>query len=201
MNFEKACQELVERGRLGDQNALATMIQVRENAKKGNVKAQKAHQTMLAYARYTEDEQPGMAPVKMSGNLTVKGALATLRDLIKRVGNREQYLTLVRSNVPMNGLSLRASANAAQAISQGPIITDETIAETRATFEKEEAQKAFDIALASAGDVRMLKGAPKAPEAIQMGYTMGLARRMQTVRRGGPIAVYSKIAAWELGEI
>ena len=201
--LQKACRELVERAKLGDQNAEAILIQTRENAQKGNPLAVKSHRMMLAYAKHTEDDRPGLPP-KMGGRFS--SALATLRDAMTNVRHPIQYLKSIRTNVPQVGLSLRDSANSAQAVSKGPTINDTTIEGTAQTFKSEEAQKTFLAAVDASGNVAQLKSLstskdPEILQAIQTGYVMGLARRFQTVRAGGPIAIYSKLAAWELGEI
>ncbi len=102
MNLETACRELVERGRLGDQNAIATMAKVTENAKKGDPKAQKSHDIMLRYARYTENDKPARGP-EITGPLQT--ALASLRDGIRKVRNKLDYVKHVRLTVPQVGVS------------------------------------------------------------------------------------------------
>jgi len=203
MKLQEACRQLVERGRLGDQNALATMVQVHKNAGKGDPKAKAAHEIMLRYARATEDDKPGDVP-SISGRFS--SALAMLRDGIKKVKSPLEYVRHVRMNVPQVGVSIRDAANSAQAISKGPDITESTLQTVESTFTTDRAKEAFRAAEQACGNVRELtKSAastndPQDKNALQMGFVMGLARRMQIVRAGGPIAAYSKIAAWELGE-
>lgn len=202
--LQKACQEIVERAKLGDQNAEAILVQTRENAKKGNPLAAKSHAMMLAFAKHTEGDRLDLPP-KMSGNGRVSTALASLRDTMRSVRHPIKYLQSIRTNVPQVGFSLRDSANAAQAVSQGPTIIDATIEGAAQTFKSDNAKEVFRSAVNASGNIKELMSLPIADEeskqARQAGYVMGLARRFQTVRQGGPIAIYSKLAAWELGEI
>jgi hypothetical protein len=187
----KAATQLVKRARLGDQNAVAMIVQVRKNAEKGNPRA-------LRMRSLLKDAIEGkMSQVGHSGS-----PLAMLRDGIKQVRDPEEYASHVAAYAPQVGTDVRSATNAAQAISRGPRVNRTTLSAVQATFGSEPEQKAFAWGAKVASPrpiVAMCKQCttPEAKTAMQMGYTMGFARRLQAAR-AGHIQALSRKAAWEL---
>ncbi len=188
----QASKELVERARLGDQVAIGILTKTRENAAKGNPRAQVALGFMMSAVKST--------PPKSRVGGFFSSALGTLRDKIRRVGNPKEYAAHVVAHVPEVGSSVRDATNAAQAISRGPAIGKDIIGEIHAAFGAENEKKAFWFGARAPASklVQVCKNcSDKERRAIQVGYSVGLARRLQAAR-GGNIAALSPRAAWEL---
>ncbi len=187
-----ASKELVERARLGDQIAIGILHKTRENAAKGSQRAQVALSHMMTAVKST--------PPKARIGGIFASALGTLRDKIRRVGNPKEYAAHVVAHVPDVGNSVRDATNAAQAISRGPAIGKEIIGELHAAFGGENEKKAFWFG-ARAPVQKLIETCKNCSEeerrAVQVGYSVGLARRLQLARRGN-IAALSPRAAWEL---
>jgi len=188
----QASKELVERARLGDQIAISILTKTRENAAKGNARAQYALNHMMAAVKSTPPR------ARIGGMFS--SALGTLRDKIRRVGNPKEYAAHVVAHVPDVGNSVRDATNAAQAISRGPAIGNDIIGEIHAAFGAENEKKAFWFG-ARAPVTKLVEVCKNCSEeerrAVQVGYSVGLARRLQLARRGN-IAALSPRAAWEL---
>lgn len=188
----KASRELVERARLGDQIAIGILTKTRENAEKGNPRARFALNHMMAAVKST--------PPRARVGGFFSSSLATLRDKIRRVGNPKEYAAHVVEQVPEVGNSVRDATNAAQAISRGPAIGKDIIGAIHASFGAENEKKAFWFGARAPVD-KLVQVCQKCGEnerrAVQIGYSVGLARRLQ-LARGGNIAALSPRAAWEL---
>ena len=189
----KAAAELVERARLGDQIAIATLAKMGKNARKGNPRAQIAEKYAMAAIKSTPPRQARVGGFFAS-------ALGTLRDKIRRVSNPREYAAHVAKTVPEVGSSVRDAMNAAQAISFGPPIGPAEVGALHAVFGAESEKKAFWYG-ANAPTDAVVKASKKcdgkACRAMQVGYSVGLARRLQAARAGN-IAAFSPRAAWEL---
>ncbi len=194
----QAAEDLVKRSRLGDQNATATIIETRKAAARGSAKAQRSMDLMLAFAQGRMAPSPKDARV----NGIFSSALGALRDLVRKTKSADQHAALTFNVVPQVGATLQDAANAAQAISQGPRVGNDVMQATQAAFGGEVPQQAFLLASAESRTAPVLKAAkvadPETKRAIQLGYTLGLARRFQAARAGN-IAALSRSAAWELG--
>jgi hypothetical protein len=196
--LKRAAIELVERARLRDQNAIGMIIETRKNAAKGSPRAKKALALMLAVAQGS--------PPQVNGAPRVGGfwssALASLRDKVRRFRSPKEYATHVVATVPEVGSSVRDATNAAQALSWGPSIGPKVLGAVQSTVgaEDNEAAKAFAFAVVNPPEkviATCKKCNSKIKPALQLGYTMGLAQRLQAARRGN-IRALSPKAAWEL---
>ncbi len=188
----QASKELVERARLGDQIAIGILTKTRENAEKGSPRARLALGHMMNAVKST--------PPKARIGGFFSSSLATLRDKIRRVGNPKEYAAHVVAHVPDVGNSVRDATNAAQAISRGPMIGQAIIGELHAVFGAESEKKAFWFG-ARAPVQKLIDACKNCSDeerrAVQVGYSVGLARRLQMARQGN-IAALSPRAAWEL---
>lgn len=208
-----AAKNLVDRARLGEQNAEATLIAIRESAKKGNQRAQLAFVLCTDYAK--EPTRPTLSagpdyresrPTKVGGFLD--GPVTALRSAIAGAKNPVHYAATVTSHVPATGGTFNAAVNAASALSHGPTINTALLNSVRNAFGPEQLQKAFTMGVQFSGNVRKVsdlaktvaKHGPELVKALQTGYSMGVAQRIQSVRKGGPLKHFSPIVAWELGE-
>ena len=198
--MKAAAKQLVDRARLGDQNAVAMIIRVRENAKKGSGKAKTALGLMLAYAK------GGTKSASQFGSF-FSSALASLRDTIVRVKSPAQYAAQVAVHVPEIGVSIADSANAAQALSKGPPITADLLTTMQVGLATDQAKAAFQYGVKACGNPKALVAASKTADAdtkkaLQLGFVAGLGKKFQDIRKpNASIASFSQAAAWELGEI
>jgi hypothetical protein len=70
--MRKACEELVERSRAGDQNAFATIDMVRQNAKRGDARARVSHSFIAEYIR----THPVGGAANIAGEPNMRAAVA-----------------------------------------------------------------------------------------------------------------------------
>jgi hypothetical protein len=191
MTLEDAGRELVDRARHGDQNAMATMVRVRENAKKGVAKAQQALQYMLAYAQGHVRAGKGA-----SGSATVHGApLKKLKSKAVKAQTARDYVIVVYEAPACESLEC-----AAEILSRGPTVAGETLSLIGATFGSDPEKQAFQYGVMGPpeGVRKGLKTVrPPFARAMRTGYVMGRAGRLQAARNGN-IAALSRRAAWEL---
>jgi hypothetical protein len=180
--------ELVERSRLGDQNATAMLIQIRKNAARGVERARRAFAAAVAHAR-------GKAPPKTAKPSTVGAEpLRKMKQAAPRVQSTDQYLMLV------SAAPFAPSFPAAELLSRGPELCKDTLSLIGSTFGSEPEKKAYEYGVMGPrkGVQRaLLRSKPTFRRALMTGHIVGLARRIQAARRGD-IAAISRKAAWEL---
>jgi len=172
-------QQLVERARAHDQVAIATICEVRENAKRGNAKAKETLEEIISYSKSN--------PV--GGGFHGNTDTHQLREACfgadpEQVGPR---LLKVAANNPNKAIvTLANSCNAKQ---MGEMIGD--CLEDPAFYA---AFKNPKIALQW-----MKKMNHDGQHALLLGYVLGLATRLQMVRNPRvPLSIYSQRVAWEL---
>ena len=196
--------EVVERSRLGDQNATAIITCVREQAEKGSPKAKASLEGIIKYAK---SNPPGKR-AEIGGVFTnLRSSLGGLRDAIKRCVSREHYISTVKSQVPEVGLSMNDAARAGAALATGPEIGAPELATAQATFSTPGAQKAFQYAVQFSGSPKAILAMvgktrdPEVKKALHLGFTMGSARRVQLVQKpDSSLLKFSPVVAFELGE-
>jgi hypothetical protein len=196
MNLHSEAKALVERARLGDQNAQAMIFAVRLSAEKGSPRAQEA-----AKAIY-EVLKNGSATPKQ---LTSEFAAEPLRELKAKVaqarkiaigeddGNAEEVdcdvLRLLCSLERMGGVD--AMVVGAVILANGAELTDTRVKEiSSALNEESEALFAYGLAFPCAGTTS---------EICRAGQCVGHARTLQMARkRDTPITPFSPTAGKEL---
>ena len=187
MTPEQGGIELVERARLGDQNATAMLVQIRKNAEKGVERAKRAFEAALAHAR-------GKAPPAKRPAQVGADPLRSMKRAAPRVKNAQQYLAVV------SAAPLAPSLPAAELLSRGPAIGADVLSLIGSTFGSEPEKKAYEygvIGPRQGVQQALVKSAPPYRRALMTGHIVGLARRMQAARTGN-IAAISRKAAWEL---
>jgi hypothetical protein len=195
---------VVERSRLGDQNATAIITCVRERAESGNPLAKQSLQAIVTYAK----QNPPGKRSEIGGVFTrLRSSLGALRDAVRRCVSREDYIEKVKSGVPNVGLTMIDAQRASAALTNGPEIGPDELATAQATFDTDAAKKAFQYAVQLAGSPKKVMGAvqknkdPQLKKALHLGYVMGAARRVQMVRKPDSVLMkFSPVVAWELGE-
>ena len=185
---------LVDRGRCGDQNALALIEEVRKNAHGGIRKAQESLRVILAYM----SENP-VKPTTLGTETSM--ALGALRD----PGLDPQNILRILCFLPHSG-DTGALEAACVILAGGPPMSVDRV---KALDEQviPPLKPPFHFGLEAAGDDNLFggdgsHGAPP-PDPVQVGYIsaghcIGLARRIQQVRGGAPFEMISPELGWEL---
>ena len=176
------CMQLVERSRQGDQVATATISRVRKNAEAGNEKAVRSLEEIKRYARSTS---PANSAVTIGYDAQLLKQ-AIFGDDIDKVGPQLTKLAFSNPNTAM--VTLANSCN-----------VQELAKKIDACIESDAFKHAFSKPVLF---LKLIKKVDhNTQHALLLGYVMGMACRLQMVRNPKcPIAVYSRTAAWEVGQ-
>lgn len=167
----KVAEAFIKRARLGDQNAMAMIAMVRDNAKRGVPNAIASFRIMEKYIKQNpvtpsanmgfDECLPCMAPDTHGAIMLANGPMLTnsrIRNVAASFGNEER-------NILLQGMRKWQS--------------DHDALHEKLSARLDSMQR----------------------EILKLGRTLGKARALQIVRHpNGPISAYSKRAAWELGE-
>lgn len=181
---QNAARDVVERARSGDQVAMGILAMVRDNAKKGDPKAQ---QSLRALEKYINKNPPNVIGTEAS-DITSPHAPQAAAALWRSDVNDE---TLVKA-LPLVGFW-----SGAVALSHGPNLDGERL-DTLSNAVTEENRPAF-----KGGIIYWQKKTPDLNDerGWLLGRIVGLARCLQLIRLPHvPIATFCPITAWELGE-
>lgn len=177
--------ELVDRARLGDQNAVAMLIEVRKNAAKGVDRAKRAYGAALAHAKGQRPPEPP----------AVHGdPLQAMKQAAKKSTNVPTYLATVRI------APFAPSRPAAEMLSRGPLIGKDVLSLIGSTFGSDDQKRAYEYGVVGPDkgvEQALLRSKPQYRRALMTGHIVGLARRLQAARAGN-IAAISPKAHWEL---
>ena len=174
--------ELVERARVGDQNAMAIILKVGEGARAGHERCRLAAR---CFRDYIESH-----PVEGSDDHYPLREHPAVRMLGEFVGE-DEAIAKVTPEVPDLYV-------AALILADGPILSKEKVVNIGTHFGEDSPSFWY-------GFKKFLKRinpfGSDAPEATFTGQAVGLARTLQGVRLGVlPISKLSPMAGWELGE-
>lgn len=181
---QDASRDVVERARSGDQVAMGILAMVRDNAKKGDPKAQ---QSLRALQKYI-DKNPPIAIGTEASDITSPHASQAVAALWKADVNND---TIIKA-LPLVGFWPGAVA-----LSHGANI-DNARLEAISTAMPEQNRPAF-----KGGVLYWQKKTPDLgdEQGWLLGRIIGLARCIQLIRLPHvPIASFCPITAWELGE-
>ena len=185
-------EDLVKRANAGDQVARATMSLTRDNAKRGDARATKAYEMLLAEAKRAKGgrstfgiEQAPLAMIALSQ-----------RDK----DDPYKYASTIFQLLRTDGSHFLASCII---LANGPDLDRprvETIAENFG-----EDSMFFAKGFALCAEPRKVSAFGQELDsdqrrALRIGQCVGCARMIQKVRTDGPIAKFSPGAGWELGE-
>jgi hypothetical protein len=175
------CIDLVERARQGDQNATATIILVRKNALAGNELAKRSLAEILKYSKETS---PPPTHIGYEANALRQSCIA---------GEAAEVLGAKLSKLAMSNpdTAVVTVANACDA--------NELAKKLDELIQSDAFRKAFDKPNAA---LRAMHKVPhEAQHALLLGFVLGLATRIQCVRKpNSPIAILSRGVAWEVGQ-
>lgn len=190
-------ENVVRRARLGDQNAIAMITEVRKSALAGVPKALEAFDRLQKYATQNPvgkgsparvPPQAGRTPVHfMPGMRTAPSAPMV-------IGKDTMTVRMPDKDV----------ARAVTSLANGPALTTLYAATLIASLDVPRS-KAFRFALANYKDrPRVTRAADKYPQwtgAFYGGFATGKARAIQRIRDASvPLSELSDVVAWELGE-
>lgn len=204
--IKKAVSELVDRSRLGDQNATAMLISIRQNAENPEYKDRERAKCSYDYAMAYVKKKPNTRETTIAGSFD--GPAAGIGAAVAATKNPEQYAATVITHLPTIGTKFGDAIKAASSISQGPAINVHLLTAVRDALPSNNGKSGFLLGVKFSGDkdmlVKQLSKAPKTDDVkkgAQLGYTMAMAQLLQEVRKPNtPIAPFSPAAAWELGE-
>lgn len=190
--------ELVDRARDGDQNAMALLQRVGENARRGVPRAQVAFSLCQEYMNTHGPNTFG------AERRQVRGLLGTVSNAIKTRAEPLEYSSALHALLP-GILSVVDPSDAAVIIANGPQLygkDNERLSAILAAFPTDDERKAFTSGASTDYVEKALqKVTPPLKPACAIGYIVGLARRIQLVRLPEtPISAFSKDVAWELGD-
>lgn len=178
--LQLASENLVDRARAGDQNAMGTLVMIRKNAQDGQEHAKLAMKYLLKYARNTKVFSPfGFEPLQR----TMKAFAEEIA-----VDSPLHYSTAVL------GLSTSLTIDAVGVtLSNGPRLDNSRIRSLCNSFKDDERAQFMD------GIVKWKVRTESPSPAHRIGKCIGLARTLQRVRLPHtPISLLSKLAGWEL---
>lgn len=195
-SIKEGAAQLVERARLGDQNAMALMKQIGENAKKKQPRALKAYTELMRYIK----ANPVTKTMAFGEEMTEESELDSIaHDIHSSFGASEDYCEVVFSKVP--DLALRNINKAIVCLANGPSLLpdDNHFKQVRESLSPED-EKAFMLGykhgVKELDDVEEKYHCP-----FLLGHVLGTARRIQAVRLPKvPVSILSPQVGMELGE-
>jgi hypothetical protein len=176
---DQACK-LVDRARHGDQNAMAMIDQIADNARGGLGLAQESHQVILDYIASKNPKQATMSADAVSALQQLKNPNISPDTLLK-----------ILCFVPNLGEGLALHA-ACVILSKGPLWPTNRVGAVQAVTPPPSVP-ALQAGLASA--TPQVNGDPYECA----GAIIGSARRIQAVRGGSPVSFLSPHVGWEIG--
>jgi hypothetical protein len=187
----QGAEQLVERARAGDQNAMAILAMVGANARKGVPKAKSA---LCAVDLYIKDH-----PVPLSN--WAEGA--EVIGILKNPDNPDEGLLDTLLTLPEYE-DARLVHTAAVVMSLGRPWTKPRIHNLDAQMSHEE-RRPFRFGIENAGDARKMGQAMQGIDEnlagfLCAGHVIGMARKIQMIRRPEiPVGILCKDVEWELG--
>lgn len=193
--MEVSARDIVLRARAGDQVAMADIIKGKELAARGSKQAKFGLRLIAEYIKKHPINKP-----TFSGDKKPSTVLGTIQRASS--GTNLHYATVIVALVPNAGD--KSLNDIAVTVANGPALTNQRLKEVTHVITSGECRKAFAYGLKNdSGKIKALAKSmnPECLCAMQTGYALGVARRIQAVRDSNvPISVLSKRVAWELGE-
>jgi hypothetical protein len=192
---QEGAKELVERARANDQNAMATLVMVGQNARAGNPVAKSAYKHVMDYI----NANPA-GPVKTKYGIGAETQAALSQ--IPQVQDKPENLMEILCSLPLIGDSL-AIQGACIILANGSLWTKEKVDDIKKAL-AEPAQKLFNYGYCFSSDSNKIRPvAQKVPQSaigyLCAGHCIGTARKIQLLRGSEtPIAMISPDIGWEL---
>jgi hypothetical protein len=182
----KGAASLVIRSREGDQNAMGILFMIGEQARKGNDKAMRAMRAVQQYIKQ-HPNRPVIAGESESEIGADDGVLSKLHRAT-RTEDLGRYAFVIVRLVPI------CSERAITVLSHGPDVFHDA-ERLKVVSEAVPDQTAFVLGLA--GEQSQF-GSEGEATSWHIGRCVGLARKIQAVKNGAPIAMLNPKVAWEL---
>lgn len=195
-SIKEGAAQLVERARLGDQNAMALMKQIGENAKRKQPRALKAYTELMRYIK----SNPVTKNMSFGEEMEEESELDSLaHGILGMFAGEGDYCEVVFSKV--QDLALKNVNKAIVTLANGPsLLPDDThFKSVRASMSPQD-DKAFMQGYKHG--IKEMDDVPKDMHcAFLLGHVLGTARRIQAVRLPRvPVSVLSPSVGMELGE-
>ena len=203
-DLERAAEDLGERARSGEQNAMAQIVELGEQYRsgRGGPRVKASYETVLRY--FESHPVEGRRQTRSGIRLPAPGSRALeQREPPLNHATRQALTTVAGFGCDAPGVSSLASLPALGGLhgvycavvllASGPPMTPEAFLRAKASLPPGEPQDSFQ---ASADD-------PHSPPRDHFGFAgfvFGRAARLQAVQRGASFALLSPVMAWELGE-
>jgi hypothetical protein len=199
-----AAENLVERARQGDQNAMAMLMMIRQAAQAGKPRAKIAYDILRVYIK----DHPSVGTPRQLPKPQRRSQAEVFQAVKKAVqtNNPLHYGTAIVSLVPSSGTTVEDATVMGTILANGPPLTRARIQAILGALEDPGSRRILTTAIRLSdklGDLLKLSKQlpPEGRRALRIGYSLGLAQRLQQVRLPEtPMSVYSQMVAWELGE-
>lgn len=195
--IQQSAQGLVTRSRLGDQNAIAMIMMIRESAKNGSKRAVYTLKYLTKYVK--KHPVKGDCRIGFGCDPMTQRVINAIHSSIG--AEPESHAPIVVKHIPkISDPTLAASslANCGSLLN----LNNPRIKAICVLFTEDQID-AFEYGRVNCFEETSVHGelAPEDEAALHIGKTVGIAQRIQAVRLPGtPIALISPMAAWELGE-
>lgn len=180
ISIRDGAAQLVDRARMGDQNAIALICQVRDNAQKKQPRAQKAYKALMDYVQ----KNPVTKNWSFGEDAAYKAEIDSIAEHLKGtlIAGEDEYEKVVIEQVP--DLASKSIGKAIVALANGPSL-----------LANDECNRFKDVAdsLSEGDRVAFMTGCKHGmreldsiPQELQgpflLGHILGTARRIQAVR-------------------
>lgn len=189
--------QLVERARVGDQNAIALICQVRDNAKKGHPRAKQGYKALQVYI----ENHPVVSQSSIGEELADEAEVCIIAEDVHNATFEGDYVEVVREMVPE--LASKSIPKAIVALANGPSL----LKRDGSTYITEVYDSLSDLekTMFERGYKQGVSELASIPSGLQcaflLGHILGTARAIQAVRLPGvPIRVLAPQTGSELGE-
>lgn len=188
--IKDGAQDLVERSRAGDQNAMALICLVRDNAAKGNVRACQAADEIL---KYITDN-----PTEEVQKITTRKLEKLVRE-VQKAAFAGEFIEAVTSGVPE--IAVHSIPKAVVTMANGPnLVKTDKLKTLFDSFESDDERKAFQMGFKH-GTGEMNGIPPKLRGPFILGHIIGTAYKLQVIRLPNtPLSIFSASLGAEFGE-
>jgi hypothetical protein len=186
----EGAKDLVERARLGDQNAMAILEEMGKNARNGNAKARSAYSIVMEYIRRN--------PVETVIGVEESNVLGVLKDPANPIDQLLSALTKIPALGSQNLINVACVilADTTPWNDQNCATADKCLnGAPQSLF-----RYGFTFSNRGASIQQVVDTMPEAVGFLCAGHCIGTARKIQMIRhRNAPLVILSPDIGWELG--
>jgi len=191
----QAAKEVVERARAGDQNAMAMIVMVRDQAIQGNEKARESQRAILEYIRKN--------PVQVADAFAHSHVGEDAKQALAYVSKRGPVLGLIALFI-IGSDSPDAMLNGSIILANGPRLTNPRISAIGSAIDNDDERRLFyaGVCFKRIPPNLLQRCVPEQRPIINAGKCVGLARAIQEVRApDSSLTKFSPVVGWEHGEV